>query len=156
MQYTKFSKCKTLVGNIVMIQHAFVKFVRLFHRQSFMLCGSRLYGVHIMPHNAGRGHTQTHTHMHAYRWSAQDQFKKPGARRPVHAWFKRKMFAVLPLTRMNKTFFIYIGICKIIRKTFAVYRKSTKTTKHFSSSTFVVFDIYIANIIATCLAIRLY
>ena len=44
----------------------------------------------------------------------------------------------------------------MVRKTFAVYRKCTKTTKLFSSSTFVVYDIYIANIIATCLAIRMY
>ena len=36
----KFSKCKILVGKILMIQHALVKFVRLFHRQSFTLYGT--------------------------------------------------------------------------------------------------------------------
>ena len=34
----KFSKCKILVGRILIIQHIFVKFVRLFHHQSFTLC----------------------------------------------------------------------------------------------------------------------
>ena len=37
----KFSKCKILVGKILTIQHELVKFVRLFHRQSFTL-----YGIH--------------------------------------------------------------------------------------------------------------
>ena len=35
----KFSKCKILVGKILTIQHAFVKFVSLFHRQNFTLYG---------------------------------------------------------------------------------------------------------------------
>ena len=34
-----FSKCKILVGKILTIQHALVKFVRLFHHQSFTLYG---------------------------------------------------------------------------------------------------------------------
>ena len=38
--YTKFSKCKILVGKILTIQHTLVKFIRLFHRQSFMLYGN--------------------------------------------------------------------------------------------------------------------
>ena len=36
----RFSKCKILVGKTLTIQHVFVKFVRLFHRQSFTLYGS--------------------------------------------------------------------------------------------------------------------
>ena len=56
---------------------------------------------------------------------------------------------------MKLTFSVYIGIYKIVRKTFAVYRKSTKTIKLFSSITHVDYDTYIANI-ATCLAIRIY
>ena len=36
----KFSKCKILVGKMLMIQHALVKFVGLFHRQSFILYGT--------------------------------------------------------------------------------------------------------------------
>ena len=35
----KFSKCKILAGKILTIQHAFVKFVRLFRHQSFTLYG---------------------------------------------------------------------------------------------------------------------
>ena len=35
----KFSKCKILVGKILTIQHALVKFIRLFHHQSFTLYG---------------------------------------------------------------------------------------------------------------------
>ena len=44
MRYRKFSKCKILVGKILTNQHSFVKFVRLFHRQSFAL-----YGIWPMP-----------------------------------------------------------------------------------------------------------
>ena len=36
----KFSKCKILVGKIFTIQHALVKFVRLFHHQHFTLYGT--------------------------------------------------------------------------------------------------------------------
>ena len=36
----KFSKCKILVGKILTIEHTLVKFVTLFHRQSFTLYGS--------------------------------------------------------------------------------------------------------------------
>ena len=36
---SKIFKCKILVGKILMIQHPFIKFVRLFHRQSFVLYG---------------------------------------------------------------------------------------------------------------------
>ena len=35
----KLSKCKILVGKILTIQHALVKFIRLFHHQSFTLYG---------------------------------------------------------------------------------------------------------------------
>ena len=39
----KLSNCKILVGKILTVQHAPVKFVRLFHHQSFTLYGSYNY-----------------------------------------------------------------------------------------------------------------
>ena len=38
----KIIKCKILVGKILTIQHPFIKFIRLFHRQSFVLYGTLL------------------------------------------------------------------------------------------------------------------
>ena len=40
---TEIFKCKILVGKTLTIQHALIKFIRLFHRQSFMLYGTSTY-----------------------------------------------------------------------------------------------------------------
>ena len=39
----KIFKCKILVGKTLTIQHPFVKFVRLFHRQGFALYGMQIH-----------------------------------------------------------------------------------------------------------------
>ena len=67
MQYWNFSKCKILVGKILMIEHTFVKFVRLFHHQSFTLYGNMLayshpYGSHYVQLSGGGFGTSDYCH----------------------------------------------------------------------------------------------